>query len=193
MAEWYVPEGVERERERRGCWGVPVAVLLAGLLVGAGLTLLVQVLWVPGPAMPAAPRAAGDATLTVDDAFLSQLAAGGLAQGQLPFSVSNVRVRVQAGNVMTMTGTTSPAGLLPARELSVTGQLAASGGRVSFHVTQATVGGLPLPPPVDAALEQALNARLATLADILQVGNTHYSVTGVRTTDGQLTAVLAAQ
>jgi hypothetical protein len=193
VAEWYVPEGVERGRERRGCGVVLLAMLVIGLLVGAGLTLLVQLLWVPGPAVPAAPQTAGTATLTVDDAFLSQLAAGGLAQAQLPFGVSNVLVHVQAGTTMTLAGTTSPTGPLPARELSVTGQLAASGGRVSLHVTQATVGGVPLPPPVDAALEQVLNARLATLADRLQVGATRYTVTGVRTTDGQLTVMLAAQ
>jgi hypothetical protein len=75
----------------------------------------------------------------------------------------------------------------------VTGQLAASGGHVTVHVTQATIGGLTLPPPVGAVLEQALNARLADLANMLQVGGTRYVVTGVRTTEGQLTITLGAQ
>lgn len=190
MAEWYRPEAGAWQRERRGCRAGLITALAGGLLVGIALTLLVQLLWVPGPTVPAASQTAGDATLTVDDAFLSQLASDALAQAQLPFDVSNVRVHVRAANVMTVTAATNAGGLLPARELNVTGQLAARGGRVSLHVTQATVGGLPLPPLVDAALEQALNARLA---DMLQVGGTHVAVTGVRTAEGQLTVMLTTQ
>ncbi len=172
-----------------------LAPAIGGVVVGILLTLGALVVLAPQPHAPARPAAssAGPAhvTLTLDDAFLSQLSADGLRQAALPFTLSNVRVAIHPANQIAITADAT-AGLLT-RRLAVAATLSAEGGQLRLRVTQAAVGGLSLPAPLDAALETALNAKLASLNDLLQFGGTSYAITSVTTQEGLLTLGLAPQ
>lgn len=179
-------------REHRGLRGC-LAPAVGGLIVGILLTLVVLVGLTPQPrtAAPRAPAsvAAADATLTLDEAFLTQLSADALRQTTLPFTLSNVRVAIHPGNQIAIFANAT-AGLLT-RQLAIVGTLSVDRGRLRLHVAQATIGGLALPAPFDAALESALNAKLASLNDLFQLGGTSYAITSVGTQEGLLTLGLA--
>lgn len=176
-------------RRLLGCLAPAVGGLIVGILLALGA--LVVLAPQPRAAVPHAPAstAPGHATLTLDDAFLSQLSADALRQAGLPFALSNVRVAIHPANQIAIAADATAGPLT--RQLAITGILSVDGGRVRLHVTQAAVGGLSLPAPLDAALESALNARLATLNGLLQFGGTSYAITSVTTEEGQLTLGLA--
>ena len=160
----------------------------------AGILLAFTALVILGPQPPApSPSTPGvvpaHAAITVDDAFLSQLGAEALNGAALPFAISNVRVAIHPANQIAIYADAT-AGLLT-RQLTVTGTLAAVNGRLRLSVTRASIGGLALPAALDAVLESALNARLATLNDLFQFGGTSYAITSVTTQEGQLTLGLA--
>lgn len=161
------------------------------MLVGILLVFTALVILAPQPRAPASPPSVvpAHATLTLDDAFLSQLGAEALRGAALPFAISNVRVAIHPANQIAVFADAT-AGLFT-RQLTVTGTLAAVDGRLRLSVTQASVGGLALPAALDAVLESALNARLATLNDLFQFGGTSYAITSVTTQEGQLTLGLA--
>lgn len=163
--------------------GVVVGVLLAF----TALVMLGQQPRVPPPASTSV--APVHATLTLDNAFLSQLGSDALRGAALPFTITNVHVAIHPGNQIAIAADAT-AGLFT-RELAVAGTLTATDGRLRLHVTQAAVGGLALPAALDAALESALNARLAALNDLFQLGGTRYAITSVATQEGLLTLGLA--
>lgn len=168
---------------------LPVA---CGLVVGVLLAFTALVILGPQPRAPTPATtsvAPVHATITLDDAFLSQLGSDALHGAALPFTITNVRVAIHPANQFAVFADATAGPLT--RQLTLTGTLAAVDGRLRLRVTQAAVGGLALPAALDAALESALNARLATLNELFQFGGTSYAITSVTTREGQLTLGLA--
>ena len=175
-----------RQRRLLGC----LAPAIGGVLVGILLALVALVILAPQPRVARQPGAApAHATLTLDDAFLSQLSGDALRGAALPFTLSNVRVAIHPDNQIALVADAITGPLN--RQLAMTGTLVADSGQLHIHVTQASVGGLTLPAALDTVLGSALNARLATLNDQFQVGGTRYAITSVTTQEGQLTLGLA--
>lgn len=171
-----------------GCL-IPAA---GGVVVGVLLAFTALVILGPQPQAPTSATTSvvpAHATITLDDAFLSQLDAEALTGAALPFAISSVRVAIHPANQIAIYADAT-AGLFT-RQLTVTGTLTAVDGRLRLSVTQASVGGLALPAALDAALESALNARLAALNDLFQFGGTSYAITSVTTQEGKLTLGLA--
>lgn len=190
---WIQPaREARRGRRLLGCL-VPTAA--AGVLVGIVLALVALVVLAPPPRSAPPPLVAlppAHATLTLDDAFLSQLSADALRQAALPFALGNVRVAIHPGNQIAIAADAADAAVGPlTRELAVAGILTTADGGLHLHVTQAAVGGLALPAALDGVLESALNARLAALNDLLRLGSTRYAITSVTTQEGLLTLRLA--
>lgn len=179
-------------RRGRGALGC-LAPAIGGVVVGILLALIALAVLGPQPraatSPPATSSAPAHATLTLDDAFLTQISADALHQARLPFTIANTRVAIHPDDQIAISADATIGPLT--RQLAVTGTLAAVDGRVQVHVTQAEVGGLGLPAALDAALESALNAKLATLNDLFQFGGTSYAITSLTTQEGQLTLGLA--
>lgn len=155
------------------------------LLAFAALVVLAPQSPAPTPSPAVTSFAPAHATITLDDAFLSQVGVDALSGAALPFVVSNVRVAMHPANQIAIVADATAGPL--SRQLAVSGTLAAVGGRLRLSVTRAAAGGLTLPAALDAALESDLNARLATLNDLFQFGRTSYAITSVTTREGQLT------
>lgn len=181
--------GPQRGDGRRllGC----LAPAIAGVLVGIVLALIALVALAPPPrgAPPPSTSIPAHATITLDNAFLSQLSADALRQTTLPFALANVRAAIHPGNQIAIAADATAGPFT--RELAAAGTLTVADGRLHLHVTQASVGGLALPAALNGALESTLNARLAALNDLLQLGGTSYAITSVTTQEGLLTLGLA--
>ena len=166
-------------------WGV------LGLLVGIFATAIFLVAVAPEPlAIQIPPPAASDVSITMDDAALSNLTAAGVAQANLPITVTNIHDHILPNNVVQITGDVPLLGGIVVRRLSATATLTAEQGHVALHVKDASVGDFGLPAVVVTAFEEAFDARSAQLARALSVGSTHYDVSGVSTSDGRLTLSL---
>jgi hypothetical protein len=175
-----------REARRRGPLVGYIVAAIAGVLMGILLTVGLLIALAPQPRIAApAQTTPAHATVTLDNAFLTALAAAALQQVQAPFAISNVRVAVHPGNQLVITADAT-SGLLT-RQLTMAGTLESDNGRLHLAVTQTQIGGLPLPGPLNLLLESALNARLATLDNLLQFGGAHYAVTTVTSQEGKLT------
>jgi hypothetical protein len=163
-------------------WGV------LGLLVGIFATAIFLVAVAPEPlAIRIPPIAASDISITMDDAALSNLTAAGVAQANLPFTVTNIHDHILPNNVVQITGDVPLLGGIEVRRLSATATLTAEQGHVALHVKMASVGGFGLPAVATSAFETAFDARSAQLTRVLSVGSTHYDVSGVSSTEGRLT------
>lgn len=181
--------GLRRVPSRRSVvWGV------GGLIVGIALTAAVLLLAAPEPpAVIKPPAGASDVSITISDAALTNLAAAGVAQAGLPFSVTNIQAHIKPNNVVQLTGDVPILGGLDTRRLSATAALDVKDGHVVMHITNASVGGLGLPSILVAAIENSFDVKSAQLTDSLVVDNTHYVVSGVSSTNGTLTLRLRQQ
>lgn len=169
-------------------WGV------SGLLIGIVLTVLVLIWVAPEPPAVVKPKAsASDVSITIDDAALTNLAAAGIAQAGLPFGVSNVQAHIQPNDIVQITGDVPILGGLDMRRLSATARLDVQSGHLVMRITHASVGGLELPSVLVAAIENAFDIKSAQLTNSLIVDNTHYTVSGVSSTSGNLTLRLQQQ
>lgn len=169
-------------------WGV------GGLVVGIVLTALVLFLAAPEPAAVVKPPvSASDVSITIDDAALTNLAAAGIAQAGLPFSVTNIQAHIKPSDIVQITGDVPILGGLDMRRLSATATLGVKNGHVVMHITNASVGGLGLPSILVAAIENSFDVRSAQLTDSLTVDNTHYVVSDISSTSGELTLRLQQQ
>lgn len=169
-------------------WGV------GGLIVGIVLTVVVLIWAAPQPpAVAKPPSSASDASFTINDAVLTNLTAAGIAQAGLPFSVTNIQAHIQPNEVIQITGDVPILGGLDIRRLSMTARLDVRDGHIVMHITQASVGGLGLPSILVAAIENSFDMKSAQLTNSLVVNNTHYIVSGISSTAGELTLRLRQQ
>lgn len=189
MSTWPEPRGRFSEPRRVGC----LAWVLIGFVLGA--LAIVFVLVALPPRQPAAPppaaSSAGHITVTLDDATITQLVATGVQNAHLPVAVSNVRAHIQDGGTLAIGGDAALP-LVGTRPFETTAQLAVANGRLTAHLTQGSVGDLSLPAPSLAALESALNERLATHDFAIFPGGPNYHITGLTSSDGRLTLFLAS-
>lgn len=159
-----------------------------GLLIGIVATLVVLLLLAPeAPALVASPPATSDVAITLDDAALSNLTAEGLAQANLPFSVTNIHDSILPNDVVQITGDVPILGGITTRRLSATARLAVEQGHLVLHVSNATVGGFTLPAVVTKAIEAAFDARSASVTNSLNIDSTSYVVSGISSANGKLT------
>lgn len=165
-----------------------------GLLVGIILTVIVLLGAAPEPpAVAKPPVSASDVSITIDDAALTNLTTAGIAQAGLPFSVTNVQAHIRPNEVVQITGDVPILGGLEIRRLSATARLAVQNGHVVMHISQASVGGLGLPSILVAAIENSFDVKSEQLTNSLVLDNTHYVVSDVSSTSGQLTLRLKQQ
>ena len=165
-----------------------------GLLVGIILTVIVLLGVAPEPpAVAKPPVSASDVSITIDDAALTNLTTAGIAQAGLPFSVTNVQAHIQPNEVVQITGDVPILGSLEIRRLSATAHLAVQDGHVVMHISHASVGGLGLPSILVAAIENSFDVKSEQLTNSLVLDNTHYVVSDVSSTSGQLTLRLKQQ
>lgn len=165
-----------------------------GLLVGIILTVIVLLGVAPEPpAVAKPPASASDVSITIDDAALTNLTTAGIAQAGLPFSVTNVQAHIRPNEVVQITGDVPILGGLEIRRLSATARLAVQNGHVVMHISQASVGGLGLPSILVAAIENSFDVKSEQLTNSLVLDNTHYVVSDVSSTSGQLTLRLKQQ
>lgn len=165
-----------------------------GLIIGMVLTVIVLIGVTPEPpAVAKSPVSASDVAITIDDAALTDLITAGIAQAGLPFSVTNVQAHIQPNAVVQISGDVSILGGLEIRRLSATARLDIRSGHVVMHVSQAQVGSLGLPSILVAAIENSFDVKSAQLTNSLVVDNSHYAVSGISSTNGQLTLRLKQQ
>ena len=168
-----------------GCGG-----LLAGLILGALLMLVGLIAFAPRP-QAAAPGSAdpnGDLTITMDDAYLTQVLGSAISQSSLPISLSNVQAEIQPNNLVKISADTSgafPVGV----PLTALTELSVQSGHLAMRIVSAQVGGLPLPAGVVSALEQQFNSRLMQAGSVLLPSN--YMVTAIHTTEHRLQMSIA--
>jgi hypothetical protein len=171
-----------------------IGKMAAGLVLGVILTVAVLVLWAPTPQPLAAAAPTGsDITISVSDAYLSRTAGLAISHAQLPVTIGNVQAHTEPGNQLTFSGQADALFGFVQRPLAATSQLTAEHGHLALHITNATVGGLPLPAPVTGLLESAVNTQLANVTNQLTSGNSHLVVTGVATGGSQVTITFQQQ
>jgi hypothetical protein len=168
-----------------GCGG-----LLAGLIIGALLMLLGLIAFAPRlqTAAPGSADPNGDLTITMDDAYLTQVLGSAISQSSLPISLSNVQAEIQPNNQVKISADTSgafPVGV----QLTALTQLSVQSGHLAMRIASAQVGGLPLPAGVVSALEQQFNSRLMQASSVLLPSN--YMVTAIHTTEHHLQMSIA--
>lgn len=201
--EWTLPgqgahqSGLPETREKwlRKAPLATIGKLAAGLVLGVFLTVAVLVLWGPTPksAVATTVPSGADITISVSDAFLSRTAGTAISHAQLPVAIDNVQAHTGPGNQLTFSGQADALFGFVQRPLAATSQLSADNGHLALHITNASVGGMPLPAPATGALEAAINGQLANATQQLTAGNSHLAVTGVTTSGGKVTLTLQQQ
>ncbi len=166
-----------------------------GLLLGIVLTLAGLVLFAPQPSTtpPATATEPYDAAITVGDTFLTSALSDGIAQAQLPVTLTNVHAHVETGNQLQVSGDMSGLPIFfgaGPRRLTAELTLSVDSGQLQAHINRASIGGLDLPRPITAALESAINQKLSATAESLAGGNASYAVVGVTSTTGRLTLLV---
>ena len=155
------------------------------------VTVALLALMAPRGAVGAPSPGSGNVSISIDDAFIAHQAARGIARVSLPFTLSNVRAHIADGNLVSISGDAqTPAG---ASQLAVTTRLSVANGHLVSQLTDAEVGALPLPGPLTAALDTAINSQLASAIDRLMPAGSGLSLTGLRTNSGHLTLLVTSQ
>ena len=157
MSTWPESYGRMGEPRRAGC----LVGALTGFVLGA-LAIIIALMALPPRqpvTVPPATTEPGHITVTVDDATLSQLAAAGVQNANLPVAVSNVHAHIQDGSALAIAGDAALS-LVGTRPFAAAAQLSVANGRLVVHLTRGLIGDLSLPAPTLAALESALNDRL---------------------------------
>lgn len=181
-------------RQRRPPRGGQLLWGVSGLIAGIVLTVLVLIWAAPSPpAVVKSPRSTSDVSITINDDVLTNLAAAGIAQAGLPFTVTNIQAHIQPNEIVHMTGDVPILGGLDMRRLSATAHLDTRNGHLVMNITNASVGGLTLPSILVAAIESSFDVKSSELTNSLVVANTHYIVSGVSSTNGALTLHLQQQ
>lgn len=152
--------------------------------------LLGLIAFAPRPltASPGARDQNSDLSITMDDAYLTQVIAAAISQASLPISLSDIQAEIQPGNQVKISAKTSgtfPVGL----PLTAVTQLSVQSGHLAMHIASAQAGGLSLPAAAISALEQQINDKLTRESNFLLPSN--YLITAINTTEHHLQMSIA--
>lgn len=166
------------------------AALGIGIVLGVALTLLLLLAVAPQPssALPQ-PRSGSDIMLSFNDAYLTQVVVTALNDASLPFDVTNVQAQIYPNNRISITGD------LPGipgidRRFSAIANVYVRNGALAVRISDAYVGGLPLPGAVTTSLEKPINAQLQQMSDNLLPRDAGYTINSVSTTAHRITITI---
>lgn len=184
----------EAEIEIQRWWRRPgtrraVAWGLSGFALGAIFVLVMLLLFgpQPEPVQSQSPPGSSAISVTINDTFLTQAVAEGIKEAHLPIGLTNVHAHILPNDKITLSGNSVGLGGLLPNHLAATGQLYVAGGRLRVNITQASIGGIPLPGALTSALQNSINAQLVPQETSFFPTTTPYNVTGVSSRSGALT------
>jgi hypothetical protein len=169
---------------RRWSW----AFALGSFTVGVVLTLTSLAVFAPRPGAVRSDPGSSQLMLALNDAFLSQVAAKGLALADLPFVVTQVQAHATTHDQISVSAVADL--VLVTSPLQATAQIMVSNGHLVVHTIAATVGGLALPAPLTGLMDAQINQQLAHATQGLFAHGAQYRLTGVTSTDGALDLLL---
>jgi hypothetical protein len=173
---------IRRTRVPQGSGGCGPAILggLIGLVLGVLLMVAYLVFYAPAPRQ-AAPAASGNnpVTISVDDAYLTQVVAASLTRAQPSLGVSNAKAQINPGKQLLISGNVNTLGA--ARPFAATADVFVDGGAVAIHITEAHLDGLPLPSQITSSLQGSINNQLRQTSASFLPPNSGYTVKGVST------------
>lgn len=181
---FYLP--ASRRYTRGSCLGrigILLLVWLFGVAVGLG-ALFWYGLSAAGPLVLVPKTTQGNVIVEADAAFVTQLVQQDLANAGLPGKVQNVRVELEHGAQMIISGDdTGPVlGVTLTRHFTVNLQPYAQSCVMQVRVTHADLGGLPV-TTFAQSFQSSINAQLSQKPGALPSGF-KYCATGVRTEPG---------
>jgi hypothetical protein len=164
----------------------PQSFILGLVCVGLGvvLTLASLTLFAPQPAAIRPSPGSAALVVTMDDTLLSQAVGNGLATAQLPVIFRGAQAHAAAHNQMSVSAQADF--LVVTVPVVATAQLMVANGHLTVHTIMAKIGGLALPGVVTSALDTQINRQLARATPGLLPRGSHYTLTGVTTTNGTL-------
>ncbi len=173
---------------RRTSGGCGTALLggVIGLVLGVLLMLGYLLLFAPAPRQ-AAPAASGNdpVTITLDDAYVSQLVATSLTKTQPSFDVSNVQTQINPGNQLLISGNVNTLGA--PRPFSATADVLVSNGALAARITGVQLVGLPVPGTLTSALQTSINNQLRQSSASFLPPNSGYAIKRVTTSAHRMT------
>ncbi len=170
-------------------WGL--VTLLIGALIGA-LFMVSWLVWLAPVAQKPLPNPSGQGaiSLTVDDAFLTNVAQNAANTAGLPVTITNVHAHIQANGTIAITGVVPGFFILPATSFSALAQPLVVNGHLTIHLLSGEIGGAAAPTSTLQALESSINQQLSGSALSPTFNGVQYVVTGVTTTNGEMTVKL---
>lgn len=177
-----------RPRRRGSCLG-RIVILLLTLLLGVAIGLS-AVVWYglsgEGPLVLVPNPPQGNVTIEANAALVTQLVQQDIADAGLPGEVKNVKVELEHGAELIITGddTMTVLGVPLSRHFTVHMQPYVQSCTLQMRVTRADLGGIPVTTFVQS-FQSSINAQLAQKPGGLPSGFTYCTV-GVRTEPGGL-------
>ncbi len=170
-------------------WGL-VTLLIGGVL-GAILATAWLVWLAPSPQAPLPnPPGHGDLSLTLDDAFLTNVAQSAANNAGLPVPITNVHAHIQSNDTIAITGDAGGILFFGATHFSAVAQPRVVNGHLTVHLLSGNVGGATAPGGMLSALESSINQQLSSTAFSPTFNGVQYVVTGVSTSNGLMTVKL---
>lgn len=182
-------EAPKQGQTARIVWGV-VTLLIGGVL-GALLTVTWLVWLAPAPQTPLpTPTGHGDVSLTIDDAFLTNVAQSAANNAGLPVPITNVHAHIQPNDTIAITGDTGGFLFFGPIPFSALAQPQVVNGHLTIHLLSGNIGGATAPASTLKALETSINQQLSGSAFAPTFNGVQYVVTGVTTANGLMTVKL---
>lgn len=180
--------GRSMHKSRSLLWGF--GGLLAGLVLGVLLILVGLVTLAPRPqqAAPTTTSESNGISVSIDDAYLTQMLSSEISNTALPIRLSNLQAEILPAGQVKLSG--DARGLLPVdTHLAAITEIQVQSGQLRMHILSAQVGGLTLPTAITDALERTMNSKLAQATGRLMPP--HFVATGVSTTRHHLLMTIA--
>jgi len=170
-------------------WGG--VTLLIGVVLGALLAVAWLVWLAPAPQTPLpTPVGHGSVSLTVDDAFLTNVAQNAANNAGLPLPITNVHAHIQPNDTIAITGDVGGILFFGGTHFSAVAQPRVVNGRLTIHLLSGNIGGATAPSATLTALETSINQQLNGSAFSPTFNGVQYVVTGVTTANGSMTVKL---
>lgn len=168
-----------------GC-GMALVTGIIGVVLGVLLMVGYLLLFAPAPRQ-AVPGTSGNdpVTITLDDAYVSQVVAASLAQSQPSLAVSNVKTQINPGNQLLISGNVNALGA--ARPFSTTADVFVKNGALAMSINTIQLVGLPVPDTLTSALEGSINTQLRQTSTSFLPPNSGYAIKSVTTSAHRMT------
>jgi hypothetical protein len=175
-----------RAPQQGGGCGTALLAGVIGLVLGVLLMVGYWLLFAPAPRQ-AVPAASGSdpVTITLDDAYVSQVVSTSLTRTQPSLGLSNVRTQVNPGNQLLISGNVNMLGA--ARPFTANADVFVKNGALAIRITAVQLGGLPVPDTLTSALEGSINNQLRQTSASFLPPNSGYAVKSVSTTAHRMT------